>query len=60
MLYWNLQQAFYTSAESGTNQRQTRYYTEDLLHNNIGKELTIHLTYEENPRWNAKVLTGTL
>ncbi|MFD1427409.1 spore coat protein GerQ [Kroppenstedtia sanguinis] len=60
MYYWQ-QPPFYTSAANETPQRRTeRVYTEDVLNRNIGKEITLHLTYENNNQWNAMVVTGVL
>ncbi|WP_054950482.1 spore coat protein GerQ [Numidum massiliense] len=42
------------------NQRQEESYIENILRMNIGKVMTIYLTYENNREWNAKVVTGTL
>ncbi|PTX53666.1 spore coat protein GerQ [Melghirimyces profundicolus] len=59
-MYWN-QPPIHPSAQGWTSQRrEERVYTEDLLHQNIGKEITFYQTYENNPQWPAKVLTGTL
>lgn len=41
-------------------QRQEESYIENILRLNLGKVMTIYLTFENNPEWNAKVVTGTL
>lgn len=43
-----------------SQQRQERIYSEDLLSRNIGRVVTIYLTYENNPKWNAKIAQGTI
>lgn len=42
------------------SQRQEESYIENILRLNLGKVMTIYLTYENNREWNAKVVTGTL
>lgn len=44
----------------GINQRQEESYIENILRMNVGKVMTIYLTFENNREWNAKVVTGTL
>ncbi|OYD09131.1 spore coat protein GerQ [Paludifilum halophilum] len=62
-MYWN--QPYFTTASWGldsqvSQQRRMRVFTEDLLQRNIGKLITIYLTFENNEQWNAKVITGVL
>ncbi len=57
MYYW------YPYAQTSQNQepaRRGRIFSEELLHSNLGKVITVYLTYENNPQWNAKIVTGTL
>ncbi|GGA57084.1 hypothetical protein GCM10007416_32870 [Kroppenstedtia guangzhouensis] len=59
-MYWQ-QPPFYTTSTAEVSQeRRQRVYTEDVLNRNIGKEITLYLTYENNPQWNAMVVTGVL
>lgn len=43
-----------------SQQRRERIYSEDLLSRNIGRVVTIYLTFENNSQWNAKIIKGTL
>src|SRR4051812_24885493 len=45
---------------SQRDQREERVFSEDLLSRNIGKRVTVYLTFEENREWNARKVTGTL
>lgn len=40
--------------------QRDRIYSEDLLQRNIGNVVTVYLTYENNNKWNARVVTGTI
>ncbi|RAL25603.1 spore coat protein GerQ [Thermoflavimicrobium daqui] len=42
------------------SQRRERNFSEDFLSKNIGRKITVYLTFEENNQWNAKKVTGTL
>ena len=42
------------------SQRREESYIENILRMNVGKVMTIYLTFENNREWNAKVVTGTL
>ncbi|MBN2908857.1 spore coat protein GerQ [Polycladomyces sp. WAk] len=46
--------------DASVTQQRRRVYSEDLLHRNIGKTVTVYLTFENNPQWPAKKTTGTL
>ncbi|MCS1350036.1 spore coat protein GerQ [Mechercharimyces sp. CAU 1602] len=47
--------------QAKTSQRGgTQLYTEDVMRANIGKLITVYLTFENNPQWPSKVFTGTL
>lgn len=54
-MYWS-----YPYAYAGVSQRQERVYSEDLLSRNIGRTVTIYLTYENNEQWNSQVVTGEI
>lgn len=45
---------------SQLSQQHEESYIENILRLNLGKVVTIYLTYENNREWNAKVVTGTL
>ena len=57
MYYWSLMHRFPSNQEPA---RRGRIFSEELLHSNLGKVITVYLTYENNPQWNAKIVTGTL
>ncbi|GGE20367.1 hypothetical protein GCM10011571_22900 [Marinithermofilum abyssi] len=62
-MYWNVPYASASSFGWDANQiaqQRRRVYTEDLLSRNIGKLITVYLTFENNPQWNAKIVTGVL
>ena len=40
--------------------RTERRFSEEFLQANVGKVVTVYLTFENNPRWPAKSVTGTL
>jgi spore germination protein Q len=46
--------------DASVSQQRQRVYSEDLLLRNIGKTVTVYLTFENNTQWNAKKFTGTL
>ncbi|SFI96105.1 spore coat protein GerQ [Thermoflavimicrobium dichotomicum] len=48
--------------QMGVSQQRDRdrVFSEDFLQNNIGRKVTVYLTFEENTQWNAKKITGTL
>lgn len=50
----------YASINQQTAPRLEESYIENILRLNLGKVMTIYLTYENNREWNAKVVTGTL
>lgn len=53
--------SFYPSQMGAeASQQMEESYIENILRLNIGKVVTIYLTYENNREWNAKVVTGTL
>lgn len=54
-MYWS-----YPYPYAHLSQRQERVYSEDLLNRNIGKVVTVYLTYENNEQWNAQKITGTI
>lgn len=54
-MYWS-----YPYTYAGVSQRQERVYSEDLLNRNVGKRVTMYLTYENNEQWNAQVVTGEI
>lgn len=59
MYYWYpYAQTAQVDREPG--RREGRIFSEELLSSNLGRLVTIYLTYENNPQWNAKVITGTL
>lgn len=35
-------------------------YIENILRMNLGKSVTLHMTYEQNQQWNAMVFKGRL
>lgn len=49
-----------STGDSNISQRMEESYIENILRMNVGKVMTIYLTYENNREWNAKVVTGTL
>ncbi len=57
MYYWY---PYAQISQQDPARRTGRIFSEDLLHSNLGKVITVYLTYENNPQWNAKVVTGTL
>ncbi|MDR6227392.1 spore coat protein GerQ [Desmospora profundinema] len=61
-MYWN--QAYPAQvADYGwvsQQRRPERVFSEDLLQRNIGRLVTLYLTFENNPQWTAKKVTGTL
>ncbi|MDQ0417663.1 spore germination protein Q [Croceifilum oryzae] len=64
-MYWQYpyQQYQYggnVSQAGNIQQRVERYYSEDLLQKNIGKTVTVYLTFENNKQWNARQVTGKL
>ncbi|PTM60014.1 spore coat protein GerQ [Desmospora activa] len=59
-MYWNYPYQAQVADYSWVSQRRERVYTEDLLERNVGKLITVYLTFENNPQWNAKRVTGTL
>lgn len=64
LMYWqypyNYQQSGNISQVGNVQQRVERVYSEDLLQRNIGKNITVYLTFENNKQWNARTVTGTL
>ncbi|MFC4077094.1 spore coat protein GerQ [Salinithrix halophila] len=58
-MYWN-QPGMAAYGGFTSQQQRTRYYSEDLMSRNIGKLITVYMTFENNPQWNAKVFTGVL
>jgi spore germination protein Q len=50
----------YAHSSAMISQRKERAYSEDLMEKNIGRVITVYLTFENNKQWNAKVVTGTL
>jgi spore germination protein Q len=59
-VYWNDPYGMYAYGNATVSQRQEREYSEDLMQKNIGRVITVYLTFENNKQWNAKVVTGTL
>jgi spore germination protein Q len=63
-MYWNVPyvsaSSFGWDANQIAQQQRMRVYTEDLLSRNIGKLITVYLTFENNTQWNAKIVTGVL
>ena len=46
--------------EPSVAQRTARKYSEDLLATNVGKPITVYLTYEKNTERNNRVVYGVL
>lgn len=59
-MYWNPSYPASVADYGWVSQRRERVYTEDLLERNVGKLVTLYLTFENNPQWNAKTTTGTI
>lgn len=68
-MYWQYQYPYMyqqqgTISQTGNVQQQRpdrgRVYSEDFLQKNIGKTVTIYLTFENNKQWNARTVTGRL
>lgn len=63
-MYWqypyNYQYGGAISQVGDVQQRRQRIYSEDLLQKNIGKTITVYLTFENNKQWNARTVTGRL
>lgn len=63
-MYWqypyNYQHGGNISQAGSIQQRTERIYSEDLLQKNIGKTVTVYLTFENNKQWNARTVTGKL
>jgi spore coat protein GerQ len=57
-MYWSYPYA--ASYPVQISQRQERRFSEDLLQANIGKKVTVYLTYEGSEHWRNRVFTGTL
>lgn len=59
-MYWYY--PFYTNShtQAETSQRVDRIFSEDLLQRNIGRNVTVYLTHEENPKWSAQIVKGRL
>lgn len=55
-MYWSYPYHY----TAGVSQRTERMFSEDLLSRNIGKKVTVYLTYENNEQWNAQVVTGVI
>ena len=55
-MYWSYPYQY----AAGVSQRPERMYSEELLSRNIGKTVTVYLTYENNDQWNAQVVTGVI
>lgn len=54
-MYWN-----YYEPQAGISQRTERNFSEDFLQANIGKRITVYMTYEQNQQWNSRVFNGVL
>ena len=63
-MYWSYPYGpvgVYGTTGAEISQRETeRRFSEEFLQANVGKEVTVYLTFEDNPRWPAKSVTGTL
>jgi spore germination protein Q len=61
-MYWYDPYGAYLTAEQPpmVSQRTERKYSEDLLAANIGRPITVYLTYEKNKERNDMVVVGTL
>ncbi|GAA5343945.1 spore coat protein GerQ [Planifilum fimeticola] len=64
-MYWSYPYygpaGIYGTTSAGISQRETeRRFSEEFLQANVGKVVTVYLTFENNPRWPAKSVTGTL
>jgi spore germination protein Q len=62
-MYWyDPYDAYLTSQpqQLGIAQQQSRKYSEDLLASNIGRTITVYLTYEKNTVRNNRVVIGVL
>lgn len=55
-MYWSYPYQSYAQV----SQRPERTYSEDLFSRNIGKTVTVYLTYENNEQWNAQIVTGVI
>jgi spore germination protein Q len=63
LMYWyDPYDAYLTSQphQPGIAQQQSRKYSEDLLASNIGRTITVYLTYEKNTVRNNRVVIGVL
>jgi spore germination protein Q len=62
-MYWyDPYDAYLTSQpqQPGIAQQQSRKYSEDLLAANVGRTITVYLTYEKNTVRNNRVVPGVL
>jgi len=52
---------FYSTTGPEISQvERERKFSEEFLQANVGKVVTVYLTFEGNPSWPAKSVTGTL
>lgn len=49
-----------TTGPDISQRERERRFSEEFLQANVGKVVTVYLTFENNPRWPAKSITGTL
>ena len=59
-MYWAYPYSPTVPKTASVSQREERVFSEDLLQRNVGRTITVFLTFENNPSWNAKKITGTL
>ncbi|MBA4492776.1 spore coat protein GerQ [Paenactinomyces guangxiensis] len=63
-MYWNYPYGMVSHAGAVTQQRQERdrdrIFSEDFLQRNIGKRVTVYMTFDASSQWRDKVFTGVL
>lgn len=59
-MYWSYPYGMISHTGSTSQQRQERNFSEDLLTRNIGKRVTVYMTFDASEQWRNKVFTGTL
>lgn len=66
MMYWSYPYHYGPFGNYGTTGpaisqvERDRKFSEEFLQANVGKVVTVYLTFEGNPSWPAKSVTGTL
>ncbi|WP_052807400.1 spore coat protein GerQ [Risungbinella massiliensis] len=59
-MYWYYPAQPQAQIRETQQQRPERMFSEDLLQRNLGRDITVYQTYENNNKWNAIVTRGRL